>query len=114
MSVPRSVLGTTELPTAQYVVAMMSHAGDGEGTGHVRPVYDRAYWDSTAGTDMSWIHDYRFGGGAGVYDGTIDARDTDIRDPNIVDVIVPGGAAQSQILDWRTASPVTLPYVPLS
>jgi glucan 1,4-alpha-glucosidase len=112
MSVPRSVLGATNLATAEYAIVMMSHAGDGEGTGHVRPVYDRAYWESTAGTDMWWIHDYRFGGGAGVYDGTIDARDTDTRDPNIVDLIVPAGSAQDQILDW-TAAPVTLPYVPL-
>lgn len=113
-SVPRTVLGSTNLSTAQYAVVMMSHAGDGEGTGHVRPVYDRAYWESTAGTDMWWIHDYRLGGGAGVYNGDIDARDTDTRDPNVVDILVPAGATQSQVLDWTTASPVTLPYVSLS
>lgn len=113
MSVPRSVLGGIDMSSAQYAVVMMSHAGDGEGTGHVRPVYDLAYWQSTAGTDMWWIHDYRLGGGAGVYNGSIDARDTDTRDPNIVDVIVPAGAAQNQVLDWTTASPVTLPYARL-
>ena len=57
------------LAGARYVLTMMSHGGDGEGTGHIRPVYDRAYWDSTAGTDMSWIHDYRLGGGAGEWVG---------------------------------------------
>jgi hypothetical protein len=113
MSVPRPVLGSTNLSTAQYAVVMMSHAGDGEGTGHVRPVYDRAYWESTAGTDMGWIHDYRLGGGAGVYDGSTDARDTDTRDPNIVDLIVPAGSAQNHVLDWTAAAPVTLPYVAL-
>jgi glucan 1,4-alpha-glucosidase len=112
-SVPKSVLGSTDLSAAQYAVVMMSHAGDGEGTGHVRPVYDRAYWESTAGTDMWWIHDYRFGGGAGVWTGDTDARDTDTRDPNVVDLIVPAGQSQAQVLDWTTASPVTLPYVSL-
>jgi glucan 1,4-alpha-glucosidase len=111
ISVPRSVLGSVDLATAAYAVVMTSHAGDGEGTGHVRPVYDRAYWESTAGTDMWWIHDYRLGGGAGVYTGDTDARDTDTRDPNVVDVIVPGGAAQAQVLDWTVTAPVTLPYV---
>ncbi|HEX2772825.1 MAG TPA: hypothetical protein VHN18_10395, partial [Micromonosporaceae bacterium] len=91
----------------------MSHAGDGEGTGHVRPVYDLTYWQSTAGTDMWWIHDYRFGGGAGVWTGETDARDTDPADPNVIDVIVPAGVTQAQVLDWTTASPVTLPYVSL-
>ncbi|HEX2773143.1 MAG TPA: glucan 1,4-alpha-glucosidase [Micromonosporaceae bacterium] len=112
-SVPKSVLGSTNLSTAQYAVVMMSHAGDGEGTGHVRPVYDRAYWESTAGTDMWWIHDYRFGGGAGVWTGDTDARDTVTADPNVIDVIVPPGVTQAQVLDWTTASPVTLRYVSL-
>lgn len=112
-SVPKSVLGSINLSAAQYAVVMSSHAGDGEGTGHVRPVYDRAYWEAAAGTDMWWIHDYRLGGGAGVYSGDIDARDTDTRDPNVVDVIVPAGVTQAQILDWTTVSPVTLPYVSL-
>jgi glucan 1,4-alpha-glucosidase len=112
-SVSKSVLGSTNLSTAQYAVVMMSHAGDGEGTGHVRPVYDRAYWESTAGTDMWWVHDYRFGGGAGVWTGDTDARDTDIRDPNVIDLIVPAGVSQAQVLDWTTGSGVTLPYVPL-
>ena len=69
----------------------MSHGGDGEGTGHIRPVYARAYWDSTVGTGMSWIHDFRLGGGAGEYTDANDARDTDTRDPNVVDMLVPAG-----------------------
>ena len=113
LSVPKSALGSVNLSTAQYAVVMLSHGGDGEGTGHVRPVYDLAYWQSTAGTDMGWIHDYRLGGGAGVWTGDRDARDTDIRDPNVVDVIVPAGTSQAQILDWTVASPVTLPYAPM-
>jgi glucan 1,4-alpha-glucosidase len=113
VSVPKPVLASTNLSTAQYGVVMMSHAGDGEGTGHVRPVYDLAYWQSTAGTGMSWIHDYRLGGGAGVWTNDNDAKDTDTRDPNVVDVIVPTGTSQGQVLDWTTASPVTLPYVSL-
>jgi glucan 1,4-alpha-glucosidase len=98
---------------ARYVVAMLSHGGDGEGTGHIRPVYDRAYWDSTAGTGMSWIHDYRLGGGAGVWTEANEARDTDTRDPNTVDVLVPAGTTQAAVLDWRAAAPVTLRYVTL-
>ena len=61
------------LAGARYAVTMMSHGGDGEGTGHIRPVYDRAYWESTVGTGMSWIHDYRLGGGAGEWTDDGDA-----------------------------------------
>jgi carbohydrate-binding DOMON domain-containing protein len=113
VSVPKTVFGTANLATASYAVVMASHAGDGEGTGHIRPVYDLGYWQSTAGTDMSWIHDYRFGGGAGVWTGDTDARDTDTRDPNVIDLLVPSGQSQSTVLDWTATSPVTLPYVNL-
>jgi glucan 1,4-alpha-glucosidase len=113
VSVPLSALGSVDLATAEYAVAMMSHAGDGEGTGHVRPVYDRDYWESTEGTDMGWIKEFRFGGGAGIYDGNVDARDTDTADPNAIDVLVPEGSTQADVLDWTAGAPVTLPYVTL-
>jgi hypothetical protein len=113
LSVPKTALGSADLATASYAVVMTSHAGDGEGTGHIRPVYDLAYWQSTAGTDMWWIHDYRLGGGAGVWTDANDARDTDTRDPNVIDVIVGPGQSQAAVLDWTAASPVTLPYVEL-
>jgi hypothetical protein len=113
VSVRKSLLGSTDLSAARYAVLMMSHAGDGEGSGHVRPVYDRDYWESTAGTDMGWIHDHRFGGGAGEWTGSNDARDTDTRDPNVIDLLVPAGSSQAQVLDWTASAPVTLPYVSL-
>ena len=59
---PKTAFGAG-VATARYEVTMISHGGDGEGIGHIRPVYDLAYWQSTVGTDMGWIHDYRFGGG---------------------------------------------------
>jgi glucan 1,4-alpha-glucosidase len=110
-SVPKTAIGS--LAGARYVVAMLSHGGDGEGTGHIRPVYDRTYWQSTAGTDMGWIHDFRLGGGAGEWIGNGDSYDTDTSDPNTVDILVPPGASQSQILDWRAGAPVVLRYVTL-
>lgn len=113
VSVPKDVMGSTDLASAEFAVVMMSHAGDGEGTGHVRPVYDKDYWESTAGTGNSWVHDYRFGGGAGIYDGGLEARDTDTDDPNVLDVLVPAGSDQAQVLDWTGGAPVTLPYIGL-
>lgn len=113
VSVPKGAFGDLDLASAQFAVVMVSHGGDGEGVGHVRPVYSRTYWESTAGTDMWWIREYRLGGGAGVFDGSIESRDTDTRDPNVVDVLVPEGQAQSAVLDWTYGSPVTLPYVTL-
>ena len=93
---------------------MMSHAGDDEGAGGIRPVYDLAYWESTAGTDMSWIHEYRFGGGAGEWTGANAARDTDTSDPNVLDILVPDGSSQADVLDSGPPSPVVLPYVALA
>ena len=110
-SVPKDVLG--DLSGARYAVVMLSHGGDGEGTGHVRPVYDRAYWESTLGTPMSWIREYRLGGGAGIWTDANEARDTDTSDPNVVDLLVPAGASQATVLDWRAGAPVVLPYVPI-
>jgi glucan 1,4-alpha-glucosidase len=113
VSVPRSAFEGIDLASARYAVAMLSHAAGDEGVGFVRPVYDRPYWESTAGTDMWWIRDYRFGGGAGTFDGSLPSRDTDTRDPNVIDVVVPEGADQASVLDWRSSSPVVLPYVAL-
>ena len=100
VSVPKEALGGIDLASAGYALTMMSHAGDDEGAGGIRPVYDLAYWESTAGTDKTWIHEYRFGGGAGEWTDTNAARDTDTSDANV--------------LDYRTASPVVLPYVALA
>jgi glucan 1,4-alpha-glucosidase len=113
VSVPKETFGDADLAAARYQVAMLSSAEPGEGIGFARPVYDLAYWESTAGTDMWWIHDFRFGGGAGVFDGSLESRDTDTRDPNIVDVLVGPGQEQGEVLDWETRSPVALPYVEL-
>jgi carbohydrate-binding DOMON domain-containing protein len=114
ISVPRSVLGPTmALDSTQYALTVMSHADEGEGAGGIRPVYSLEYWQSTAGTDMSWIRDYRFGGGAGEWTGDHPSRDTDTSDPNVLDILVPPGAAQSEVLDWTAGAPVRLPYVPL-
>ncbi len=114
VSVPRSVLGPVDLAGADYALTMMSHAGDDEGAGGIRPVYDLAYWQSTAGTNMSWINEYRFGGGAGEWTGDNAAKDTDTSDANVLDILVPSGRTQADVLDWRAGSPVVLPYVTLT
>jgi hypothetical protein len=113
MTVDKSVFGSAALGSATYAVVMVSHAGDDEGAGGVRPVYSKAYWDSTVGTGMSWIHDYRFGGGSGEWTGDNAAKDTDTSDPNVLDILVPSGASQSTVLDYTAGSPVTIPYVPI-
>lgn len=114
-SVPRSALAGIDLSTAKYALTMMSHADpSSEGVGGIRPVYDGAYWASTVGTDMSWIHDFRFGGGAGEWTGDNAAHDTDTSDPNVLDILVPSGQSQSTVLDWQAGSPVVLPYVTLN
>ncbi len=114
VSVPRSAFDGIDLAGAEYAVAMMSHAdGNGEGVGNIRPVYDRTYWDQSPSNGMGWIQEYRFGGGAGEWTNDNAAKDTDTRDPNVLDVLVPAGESQSQVLDWTAGSPVTLPYVPL-
>ena len=114
VSVPRDLL-PTDLSHATYALTMMGHADEagGEGIGGIRPVYSQAYWDSTVGTGMSWIHDYRFGGGAGEWTGDNAAKDTDTSDPNVLDILTPTGTAQSSVLDWHAGSPVVLPYVGL-
>ena len=109
-SVPKTTFSALS-SGARFAVVMLSHGGDGEGTGHIRPVYDRAYWESTLGTPMSWIREFRLGGGAGVWTDANEARDTDTSDPNVVDLLVPAGASQADALNWRAAAPVTLRYV---
>jgi glucan 1,4-alpha-glucosidase len=114
ISVPRSVLGPVALDSAQYALTVMSHADESEGAGGVRPVYSLDYWQSSAGTDMSWIHDYRFGGGAGEWTGDDPSRDTVTADPNVLDILVPPDATQAEVLDWTAGAPVQLPYVSLA
>ncbi|WP_372728653.1 glucan 1,4-alpha-glucosidase [Nocardioides sp.] len=114
VSVPAEVFDGIDLASAEYVLTMMSHAAEDEGVGGIRPVYDADYWASTAGTDMSWIHEYRFGGGAGEWTGDNAAKDTDTSDATVIDLFVPEGSSQAEVLDWRSGSPVVLPYVGLS
>jgi glucan 1,4-alpha-glucosidase len=113
LTVPTAALGSVDLASAGYQVAMMSHADENEGQGGIRPVYSREFWDASSGTSMSWITEYRFGGGAGEYTDANPARDTDSSDPNVLDILVPPSAQQSVVLDWRGGAPVILPYVQL-
>lgn len=108
--VPKTALGNLDPASAKLAVAMFGNAESGEGVGNVRPVYDGAYW---AAGDPSWIKEWRFGGGAGVFDGGIASRDTDTSDPNALDVIVRDGQSQATVLDWHTASPAVIPMVGL-
>lgn len=112
VSVPRDTFGAADLGAAQYAVAMLSHGAGDEGIGSVRPVYDLAYW-SAPPPGQEYVTEYRFGGGAGVLDPTVPSRDTDTRDPNVIDLLVPPGADQATVLDYLTTSPVVLPYVEL-
>ncbi len=115
ISVPDGAFAGLNLGSARYVVTSMSHADEaGEGTGGIRPVYSLDHWESTVGTDQSFVHDFRFGGGAGEWTADNAARDTDRSDPNVLDVLVPTGSDQAEILDWTSGSPVVLPYVDLT
>ena len=109
--VPRAALAGIDLQTARYGVAMFGNGEAGEGLGYIRPVYDGAYWNNPP-EGFSWIKEYRFGGGAGVWDDT-PAHDTDTRDPNAIDVIVGCDQTQAQVLDWRALSPARLPMLRL-
>ncbi|MFT4081227.1 MAG: glucan 1,4-alpha-glucosidase [Nocardioides sp.] len=112
-SVPASALAGIDLAGSGVALTSMSHADpSSEGVGGIRPVYDLAYWSGTVGTDDSWIHDYRFGGGAGEWTGS-SPWDTDTSDPNVLDILVPAGESQGDVLDWTAGSPVVLPYVAL-
>jgi hypothetical protein len=108
--VPKAALGGLDPATARMSVAMFGNAEAGEGIGNVRPVYDGAYWEAG---DPSWIKEWRFGGGAGIFDGSAPSLDTDTRDPNALDVFVGGGQTQSTVLDWRAGSPVVVPMLGL-
>ena len=107
--VPRAALGGLDPAAASMGVAMFGNAEPGEGVGFIRPVYDRGYWDAA---DPWWIKEYRFGGGAGVWEDSAD-HDTDTRDPNALDIVVGAGQDQHTVMDWQTAGPVRLPMVPL-
>lgn len=108
--VPKSVFDGRDPATTSYGVAMLGNAEPGEGIGYVRPVYDADYW---AAGDPWWIKEYRFGGGAGVWDGT-PAHDTDTTDPNALDIVVGEGQDQHTVMDWQTSAPVQLPMVPIA
>jgi hypothetical protein len=110
--VPRAALAGIDLQTARYGVAMFGNGEAGEGLGYIRPVYDGAYWNSPP-DGFSWIKEYRFGGGAGVWEDTPD-HDTDTRDPNAIDVIVACDQTQTQVLNWRALSPSQLPMLRLN
>ncbi|NPC41665.1 glucan 1,4-alpha-glucosidase [Nocardioides sp. zg-1230] len=108
--VDKADLGGLDLSTASYGVAMFGNAEAGEGIGFVRPVYDYDYWNSNA---LGFVRDWRFGGGAGEIDFNLPSKDTDIRDPNAIDITVGVGQTQEQVMDWQSASPVALPMIPL-
>jgi glucan 1,4-alpha-glucosidase len=112
VTVPASTFGIVDPAKAGYQVSMYSDAEDGEGIGNVRPVYSQTCWDGGDGCP-SFVKGYRLGGGAGNWDGSIPAQDTDTSDSNAIDIIS-GSAAQSTVMDWTVGSPVTVPYVSLS
>ena len=97
---------------ARYGVAMFGTAEASEGIGYIRPVYDLAYWQNPP-AGFSWIQEWRFGGGAGVWTDT-PSHDSDLRDPNAIDIIVGAGQSQTVVMNWRISSPVALPMVPLN
>ncbi|MGC5224598.1 glucodextranase DOMON-like domain-containing protein [Micromonospora sp. DT81.3] len=113
-TVPRVALAGIDLGAAGYQVVMTSHAANDEGVGNIRPVYSKSYWDNATGTDHAWVQEYRFGGGAGADTTGTTARDTDTRDPNALDILVPPGQSQQDLLHWEVTSPVILPYVALN
>jgi len=111
VTIPASVFGSTDLAKATYQVSMFSDAEDGEGIGNVRPVYSLDCWNGGSGCPW-FIKQYRFGGGAGNWDGSMPSQDTDTSDPNAIEIIS-GSTPQSTALDWTKGSPVTVPYLPL-
>ncbi|MFD0561289.1 glucodextranase DOMON-like domain-containing protein [Kitasatospora saccharophila] len=111
LTLPASAFGPLDPATARYQVSMLGDADDGEGIGNVRPVYGLDYWN----TGPSWVKQYRFGGGAGAVDDTLDSRDTDTRDPNTIDIITDAAHPQATVLDWTaTDGTVRLPFTPLA
>ena len=110
-TVPKAALPDVDISSMRVAVAMFGNAESGQGIAFVRPVYDGDYW---AAGDPSWVKEWRFGGGAGVLDGSLPSRDTDTRDPNALDVIVRDDQSQAEVLDWRTTSPAAIPLVGLT
>jgi glucan 1,4-alpha-glucosidase len=108
VTIPTAVLGGVDLATAGYQVSIFSDADDGEGIGNIRPVYSLDCWNANG--CPTFIKPFRFGGGAGVWDPNLPTVDSDIRDPNAIDVIS-GSAAQSEVLSWTNGAPVVVPYV---
>jgi GH15 family glucan-1,4-alpha-glucosidase len=107
VTIPASVFGSTDLAKATYQVSMFSDAEDGEGIGNVRPVYSLDCWNGGSGCPW-FIKQYRFGDGAGNWDGSMPSQDTDTSDPNAIEIIS-GSTPQSTALDWTNGSPVTVP-----
>jgi PKD repeat protein len=112
ITVPRSALGDLDLGTARYGTAMLSNGESGEGVGFVRPVYARSYWENPP-AGMPWIKEYRFGGGAGEWENTAD-KDTDVRDPNALDVIVGEGQTQAGVMAWQGGTRAHVPMLALA
>jgi len=84
LKVPKEAIG--DIGKGSKVVAMVL-GQDGYGPGRIRQVNAKA-------------EEWRFGGGS---DGN--------EDPNIIDMIVPEGYSQSEILDWHKVSPVKIPGI---
>ncbi|GEM_PF-2064716 len=82
--IPKEAIG--EIGKGAKVVAMVL-GQDGYGPGRIRQVKAKA-------------EEWAFGGGS---DGN--------EDPNIIDLIVPEGYKQEEVLDWRKQSPVRVPGI---
>ena len=108
VTIPAAVLGGVDLATAGYQVSIFSDADDPEGIGNIRPVYSLDCWNANG--CPTFIKPFRFGGGAGDWNPGLPTVDSDISDPNAIDVIS-GSAAQSEVLDWTRGAPVVVPYV---
>ncbi|WP_205859527.1 family 16 glycoside hydrolase [Phycicoccus flavus] len=111
VTVPASAFGDLDPERARYGTAMFVNAEGGEGIGNVRPVYDLEYWQNPP-AGLGFVRDWRLGGGAGEWDDS-PAHDTDLRDPNALDVLVGPGQQQATVMDWTASSPVRLPMVAL-
>ena len=42
------------------------------------------------------------------------SHDSDIRDPNAIDIVVGAGQTQADVMNWQVSNPVALPMVPLN
>ncbi len=84
LRIPKEVLG--DIGKGSKIMALVL-GQDGYGPGRIRQVNAKA-------------EEWRFGGGS---DGS--------EDPNIIDMIVPEGYKQEDILDWKKHSPVRVPGI---